>query len=280
MIKFCGCACVILLSVVAPLRVVLLLSAHSGNALDTRGLHVAGIVSAAICLAVLPCAATVQGLRKMDASSAIFVSTCWRKRNGALPDWLQDLTTTAATTTTELPPVLAAAGSTPEYDHVLRVAIQHALHLLLLCDADGCTALHHMLGNVVQRGQLGREGTFSTWSNQVQELLYAGVPLHLPNVENQTACKAARLAIQRHRADNPDHGRSEEAYLLRVESLLGLLEKLQAAGTSLQFFTREVDGQRQAVVRYALQFGLFCVGCAVSRPLLCPTPGSSHVWQG
>ena len=41
----------ILLSVVAPLRVVLLLSAHSGNALDTRGLHVAGIVSAAICLA-------------------------------------------------------------------------------------------------------------------------------------------------------------------------------------------------------------------------------------
>ena len=281
-------ACLTACMMVLPMQhcslagVVLLWVAHSGNLLDNEGSHVAGIVSAAICLAVLPCAATVEGLHKMDASSAALVNTCWRKRNGALPDWLQDLTSTAATTAPGLPAAFVAACSTPEYDHVLRLAIKHAPHLLQLQDANGCTALHHMLTNVVQRGHARHESAFSTLSHRLQQLLYAGVPLHLPNVENQTACEAARLAIQRHRADNPDHGRSKDAYLLRVESLLDVLEKLQAAGTSLQFLTREVDGQRQAVVSACtMQLGLrrFSWVARFHSHLFCPTPGSSRVWQ-
>lgn len=228
----------------------LLLFLHSGNLLDSTGSHAAGIASATICLAVLPSAAVyVKGLYEMDASSAAFVTTCWQKRNGAVPGWLKPLTGSAATTTTELLPVLAAACSTPEDDHVLGNAIKHAPQLLRLQDGDGCTVFHHVLKCVVQRGQLGHESAFSTLAQQLQGLLYAGVPLHLPNVEQQTACKTARLVIQRHRADSSGQARrEEESFLVQVESLLDVLEKLQAAGTSLQFFTREVDGQQQAVV--------------------------------
>lgn len=217
----------------------------AGNVFDVQGSDEAGVASAATCLAVLPC--TVRGLHKMDASSAALVNTRWRKCHGARaqPMWLQALTGTAVTTTHELPPVLAAACSKPEYGFVLRQVVNDAPHLLQLQDADGCTALHHLLGSVVLQGRRGHASAVSTLSQHLQALLYAGVPLHHGK---QAACKAARLAIQRHRADNPDQARGEEPYLTRVESLLEVLEKLQAAGTSLQFFTLEVDGTRQAVV--------------------------------
>lgn len=244
----------------------------------------AGVVSAAICVAVMPCdAVSVSCLHQMDGSSAALVNTLWRKCHGIQPqpEWLQTLTGTTAITTLELPSVLVAACSTPEYDHVLRQAMKHAPHMLQLQDASGSSILHHMLGSVVLRGQSGRESAFSTLSQQLEELLYAGVPLHLVNQQNQTATKTARLAIQRHRADNPDEARRQEGYLWRVESMLGVIEKLQAAGTSVRLFTREVAGQRQAVVSGWCILQSLAWAAAVSRPLLVPpTPGSPCVWQG
>ena len=127
--------------------------------------------------------------------------------------------------------------------------MKHAPHLLHLQDANGCTALHHMLGSVVMRGQHGHGAALSTLVQRLQAFLYAGVPVDHANKQNQTATKIARLATQRHRVDKPDDAQRQELYLARVESLLGVLEKLQAAGTSLRFFTRHVEGQRQAVVR-------------------------------
>lgn len=218
------------------------------------GSDLAVFASTAICLALLPGAAvTVVGLYELDATSAAVVNTCWQKHRGIQPDWLQALTGSAAAAINELPPILVAASSTPEYDHVLRQAMEHAPHLFQLQDASGSTALHHLLASAVLRGQSGRGSAFSTLSQHVQSLLFAGVPLDLANMQNQTATKSARLAIQRHRADNMHQAQREEPYLARVESLLDVIEGLQAAGPSLRFFTREVEGERQTVVRVVLR---------------------------
>lgn len=268
----------------------MLLGAHSGNILDNRGSGEASAVSAAICLAVLPCkAVTVEGLHRLDSSSAVLVNLCWKEQHSVMPRWLQVLVRFDVTTTTTPPPVLVAALSTPAYDHVLCHAMKHAPQLLQLHDANGCTALHHMLASVVLRVQSGQAAAFSTLTQRLQALLYAGVPLHLINKQSQTATKTARLAIQRHRADNPDHARSEARYFMRVESLLDALEKLQAAGTSLQFFTREVEGERQAVVsapalcmqlaRIAAQRAVYSSATLCSRRVPCCVPGSPKLCQ-
>lgn len=166
----------------------------------------------------------------------------WSKHHGAAPDWLQELTDAAAAGAaqpTELPPILVAAFSTHAYAHILHQVLQLApemQRLLRLQAADGSTLLHHALAAAVAHD---RHTDFSALSQQLQILLYTGVPLAAVDANGHTTSKKARLAIQRLRADYPAQAQQDAQYLARVEAVLAVLERLQPAGDGLRFFIKE-----------------------------------------
>ena len=221
-----------------------------GNALDVRGSHRAGVVSAAICLSLPQSATTVWGLHNIDAPSAAVVMQLWTQRHSTAPKWLQDLTIAASPRSVELPSILLAALTIPAYAHIAHQVLQLApemQQLLSLQTADSSTPLHLTLAAAVAP----RHITCYALSRQLQTLLYVGVPLGATNSKGQTATKQARLAIQRLRAEQPAQAQRDTQYVSRVEAVLTVLERLQGAGNGLRFFIKEGRNkqERRTVVR-------------------------------
>lgn len=212
-------------------------------------------MAATWCMSLPPSIHEVTGLPSLHPADAALVSLLWKSHHGNLPSWLQQRIGDMATApgAGQLAPCLPEVCCNPRFTHILRL-LDHAIDLAGLRAPDGSTALHLALVGV-EVPALGAtadaKAQLTGVCDKLNLLLYAGVPLHATNAKGLTASKQARLAIQHHRADNADSAARNARYLDGVERIVGVLEKLETAGSSLHLSTQRHHGRAMTVVIHA-----------------------------